>query len=72
MSKTKLSFPNKITTQPFSHFFSSLHFLFLVLRHTAKSQATENLNFTRAVKWTDNKNLFLKAREREKTSSLTR
>lgn len=72
MSKTKLSFPNKTTTQPFSHFFFSLHFLFLVLRHTTKSLATEHLNFTRAVKSTDNKKLILKAREGDKTSSLTR
>ena len=69
MSKTKLSFPNKTTTQPFSYFFS-LHFLFLVLRHNTKSLATEHLNFTRAVKSTDNKKLILKARERDKTSSL--
>ena len=69
MSKTKLSFPNKTTTQPFSYFF---FFLFLVLRHTTKSLATEHLNFTRAVKSTDNKKLILKARERDKTSSLTR
>ena len=53
-------------------FFFSLHFLFLVLRHTTKSLATEHLNFTRAVKSTDNKKLILKARERDKTSSLTR
>ena len=64
MFKTKLSFPNKTTTQPFSHF--SLHFLFLVLRHTSKSLATEHLSLTRAVKWIDNKKLILKAREREK------
>lgn len=46
-------------------FFFSLHFLFLVLRQTTKSLATEHLNFTRAVKSTDNKKLILKARERE-------
>ena len=73
MSKTKLSFPNKTATQPFLlFFFFSLHFLFLVLRHTTKSLATEHLNFTRAVKSTDNKKLILKAREGDKTSSLTR
>ena len=71
MSKTKLSFPNKTTTQPFSYFFNFHSTFFFVLRHTTKSLATEHLNFTRAVKSTDNKKLILKARERDKTSSLT-
>lgn len=71
MSKTKLSFQTKPQLN-LSPIFFSLHFLFLVLRHTTKSLATEHLNFTRAVKSTDNQKLILKARKRDKTSSLTR
>ena len=71
-NKVEFSKQNRNSTFPPIFFFFSLHFLFLVLRHTTKSLATEHLNFTRAVKSTDNKKLILKARERDKTSRLTR
>lgn len=70
--QNKVEFSKQNHNSTFLPFFFSLHFLFLVLRHTTKSLATEHLNFTRAVKSTDDKKLILKARERDKTSSLTR
>ena len=64
--QNKVEFPKQNHNSTFLPFFFSLHFLFLVLRHTSKSLATEHLNLTRAVKWIDNKKLILKACEREK------
>ena len=64
--QNKVEFPKQNHNSTFLPFFFSLHFLFLVLRHTSKSLATEHLSLTRAVKWIDNKKLILKARAREK------